>query len=167
VEGTHGLRGRLRAWLGLGSNVGDRMANLHSAVAALETRGIRTTAASSVYETEPQAGAVGQDDFLNACIAVETELDPDELLAAAKQIELDLGRDPDAPRHASRPIDIDILIVEGTQIDKPDYRVPHAEIEQRRFVLEPLLELGPPNREALERALSQIQGQRVTRYGSL
>ena len=156
----------MRAWLGLGSNVGDRMANLRGAVAELESRGVRTTAASAVYETEPQAGAVGQDDFLNACIAVETKLDPDELLATAKQVELDLGRDPGAPRHASRPIDIDILVVEGTQIDKPDYRVPHAEIEQRRFVLEPLLELDPPDREALEHALAQIEGQRVIRYGS-
>ena len=143
------------------------MANLRNALAALEARGIHTTAASSVFETEPQAGAVGQDDFLNACIAVETDLDPDELLAAAKQIELDLGSDPDAPRHASRPIDIDILVVEGTQIDKPDYRVPHAEIEQRRFVLEPLLELDPPGRDELERALARIEGQRVTRFGSL
>ena len=143
------------------------MANLRAAVDALGARGIRTTAKSAVYETEPQAGAVGQDDFLNACIAVESDLDPDGLLAAAKQIELDMGRDPDAPRHASRPIDIDILIVEGARIDKPDYRVPHAEIEQRRFVLEPLLELDPPDREVLERALAGIEGQRVTRHGSL
>jgi 2-amino-4-hydroxy-6-hydroxymethyldihydropteridine diphosphokinase len=163
VEGTHGLK----AWLGLGSNVGDRMANLRAAVAALQSHAVRTTATSSVYETEPQVGAVGQDDFLNACIEVQTELDPDALLATAKQIELDLGRDPEAPRHASRPIDIDILIVEGTRIDKPDYQVPHAEIEQRRFVLEPLLELDPPGRDDLERALAAIEGQRVTRFGSL
>jgi 2-amino-4-hydroxy-6-hydroxymethyldihydropteridine diphosphokinase len=95
---------------------------------------------------------------------VQTDLDPDQLLAAAKQIEVDLGRDPDAPRHSSRPIDIDILVVEGTRIDKPDYRVPHAEIEQRRFVLVPLLELDPPDREDLERALDGIEGQRVTRF---
>lgn len=151
----------------MGSNVGDRMANLRAAVDALASRGITTTAASEVYETEPQAGAVGQDDFLNACIAVETDLDPDALLSTAKQIELEMGRDPDAPRHASRPIDIDILIVEGERIEKPDYRVPHAEIEQRRFVLQPLLELDPPGREALEDALARIHGQRVTRFGSL
>jgi 2-amino-4-hydroxy-6-hydroxymethyldihydropteridine diphosphokinase len=143
------------------------MANLRAAIVALESRDVRTTATSSVYETEPQAGAVGQDDFLNACIEVQTELDPDALLATAKQIELDLGRDPEAPRHASRPIDIDILIVEGTRIDQPDYRVPHAEIGQRRFVLEPLLELDPPDRDELERSLAAIEGQRVTRFGSL
>jgi 2-amino-4-hydroxy-6-hydroxymethyldihydropteridine diphosphokinase len=143
------------------------MANLHAAVAALRSHGIQTMAASSVYETEPQAGAVGQDDFLNACIAVETDLDPSELLAAAKQIEVELGRDPNAARHASRPIDIDILIVEGTWIDTPDYQVPHAEIEQRRFVLEPLLELDPPDRDKLVEALAKIEGQRVTRIGTL
>jgi 2-amino-4-hydroxy-6-hydroxymethyldihydropteridine diphosphokinase len=143
------------------------MANLRAAVTALDSYGVRTTAASSVYETEPQAGAVGQDDFLNACIAVDTDLDPDTLLATAKQIELDLGRDPHAPRHASRPIDIDILIVEGARIDKPDYHVPHIEIEQRRFVLEPLLELDPPGRAELEGALQAIEGQRVTRFGTL
>jgi 2-amino-4-hydroxy-6-hydroxymethyldihydropteridine diphosphokinase len=120
-----------------------------------------------VYETEPQAGAVGQDDFLNACIAVDTELDARELLGTAKRIELELGRDPNAPRHAPRPLDIDVLIVEGEQIDQPDYQVPHAEIEQRRFVLEPLLELHPPNRESLERALAGIEGQRVTCFGTL
>ena len=143
------------------------MANLRAAVDALAASGIRTTAASAVYETEPQAGAVGQADFLNACIAVETEVDPDSLLATAKQIELEMGRDPGAPRHASRPIDIDILIVEGERIEKPGYRVPHAEIEQRRFVLQPLLELDPPGREGLEAALARIHGQRVTRFGSL
>ena len=143
------------------------MANLLAGCDALDRDGIRVVARSAVYETEAQAGAVGQDDFLNACIAVESGLDPRELLAAAKRIELELGRDPDAPRHAPRPLDIDVLIVEGEQIDQPDYQLPHTEIEQRRFVLEPLLELDPPGRAELERALAQIEGQRVTRFGSL
>jgi 2-amino-4-hydroxy-6-hydroxymethyldihydropteridine diphosphokinase len=85
----------------------------------------------------------------------------------AKRIELELGRNPEASRHAARPLDIDILIVEGESIDQPDYHVPHAEIERRRFVLEPLLELDPPGRDGLERALAAIQGQRVTRLGTL
>jgi 2-amino-4-hydroxy-6-hydroxymethyldihydropteridine diphosphokinase len=143
------------------------MANLRAAVPALEARDIRVTAKSSVYETEPQAGAVGQQDFLNACIAVATELDPRALLAAAKEIELELGRDPDAPRHSPRPLDIDVLLIADERIDAPDYQVPHAEVEQRRFVLEPLLELDPPNAPALQRALAAIEGQRVTRIGTL
>jgi 2-amino-4-hydroxy-6-hydroxymethyldihydropteridine diphosphokinase len=128
---------------------------------------MRIRAKSHVYETEPQAGAVGQQDFLNACVEVEAELDARELLATAKRIELELGRDPDAPRHAPRPLDIDILIVEGREIDMPDYRVPHADLLGRRFVLEPLLELDPPDRERLEEALKAIRGQRVIPFGTL
>jgi 2-amino-4-hydroxy-6-hydroxymethyldihydropteridine diphosphokinase len=163
VEGTDGLR----AWLGLGSNVGDRMANLRAGCDALERDGVRIRARSNVYETEPQAGAVGQADFLNACIEVETGLGSRALLETAKRIELELGRDPAAPRHAPRPLDIDVLIVEGERVDAPDYHVPHIEVERRRFVLEPLLELDPPDREALADALAKLQGQRVTLYGSL
>ena len=163
MEGTH----RITAWLGLGSNLGDRLANLRGGCAALERAGVNITARSHVYETEPQAGAVGQADFLNACIRVDTALDPRELLVAAKRIELALGRDPDAPRHSPRPLDIDVLLVEGEQIDQPDFRVPHAEIEQRRFVLEPLLELDPPARDHFEDALARVEGQRVIRLGSL
>jgi 2-amino-4-hydroxy-6-hydroxymethyldihydropteridine diphosphokinase len=143
------------------------MANLRAAVTALANHGVETTATSHVYETEAQEGAAGQDDFLNACITVATELDADQLLAAAKAIEVELGRDPNAERHASRPIDIDILIVEGREIDMPDYRVPHAQLRARRFVLEPLLELDPPDRPQLEQALAAIDDQRVRRFGSL
>jgi 2-amino-4-hydroxy-6-hydroxymethyldihydropteridine diphosphokinase len=157
----------VRAWLGLGSNVGDRMANLRAGCDALERDGARIRARSNVYETEPQAGAVGQQDFLNACIEVETDLDPESLLATAKRIEVELGRDLDAPRHAPRPLDIDVLMLSYPPIDEQGYRVPHPELWQRRFVLEPLLELDPPDREKLERALAGIEGQRVTRDGSL
>jgi 2-amino-4-hydroxy-6-hydroxymethyldihydropteridine diphosphokinase len=128
---------------------------------------VSIVARSHVYETEPQAGAVGQADFLNACIEVETELDADELLATAKRIELELGRDPDAPRHAPRPLDIDVLMIDGDRIETQAYRVPHPELWNRRFVLEPLLELDPPDREELERALTAIRDQRVTRFGDL
>jgi 2-amino-4-hydroxy-6-hydroxymethyldihydropteridine diphosphokinase len=138
------------------------MANLRAGCDALERDGVRISARSSVYETAPQAGAVGQDDFLNACVRVETDLDARELLAAAKRIEVELGRDPGAPRHAPRPLDIDVLLIGDERVDAPDYQVPHAEIEQRRFVLEPLLELDPPNRNALEAALAEVQDQRVT-----
>jgi 2-amino-4-hydroxy-6-hydroxymethyldihydropteridine diphosphokinase len=120
-----------------------------------------------VYETEPQGGAVGQYDFLNACVQVESDLDPRGLFAVAKRIELELGRDSDAPRHSPRPLDIDVLMVEGTRVDAPDLEIPHPEIEHRRFVLEPLLELDPPERPRLERALAALDGQRVTRFGTL
>jgi 2-amino-4-hydroxy-6-hydroxymethyldihydropteridine diphosphokinase len=143
------------------------MANLRAGCDALERDGVRIRARSHVYETEPQAGAVGQQDFLNACIEVDTGLDPRRLLETAKRIEVELGRDPDAARHAPRPLDIDVLLLDEPAIDAPDYQVPHTEIEQRRFVLEPLLELDPPDRDALERALADTHGQRVTRFGTL
>jgi 2-amino-4-hydroxy-6-hydroxymethyldihydropteridine diphosphokinase len=143
------------------------MANLRAGCDALERHGAHIRARSHAYETEPQAGAVGQQDFLNACIEVETDLDPRELLDTAKCIEVELGRDPAAPRHSPRPLDIDILIIAGERVQAPDYQVPHAEIEERRFVLQPLLELDPPGREGLEDALARIHGQRVTRFGSL
>jgi 2-amino-4-hydroxy-6-hydroxymethyldihydropteridine diphosphokinase len=110
---------------------------------------------------------VGQADFLNACVRVATELDPRGLLETAKRIEVELGRDPDAPRHSPRPLDIDLLILAGTRVDEPDLAIPHAEIEHRRFVLEPLLELDPPERPRLEQALAELEGQRVSRYGAL
>ena len=163
MEGTH----RITAWLGLGSNLGDRLANLRTGCEALEREGVHITARSHVYETEPQAGAAGQADFLNACIRVETEMDPRGLLATAKLIELGLGRDPGAPRHSPRPLDIDLLMVDGIRIDAHDLEVPHPEIEHRRFVLEPLLELDPPESARLERALAALEGQRVTRFGTL
>lgn len=119
------------------------------------------TGSSGVYETEPQAGAVGQDDFLNAAVVVETTLEPEALLNAAKQIELELGRDPDAPRHAPRPVDIDLLLIDGVEHRSELLTVPHAEFLNRRFVLEPLLELDPPDADALRRALDRVRDQRV------
>jgi 2-amino-4-hydroxy-6-hydroxymethyldihydropteridine diphosphokinase len=151
----------VKAWLGLGSNVGDRLENLRAARERLEARGIEVLASSGVYETAPQAGAVGQDDFLNAAVVVQTELEPEALLKAAKKIELDLGRDPDAPRHAPRPVDIDLLLIEGRDHRSERLTVPHAEVLNRRFVLEPLLELDPPDPAALQRALERVRDQRV------
>ena len=132
---------------------------------ALERDGVQIVKRSHAYETEPQDDAAGQQDFLNACIEVETELDPEELLAAAKRIEVELGRDLDARRHSPRPLDIDVLMLSHPPIDAPDYQVPHRQLWHRRFVIQPLLELDPPDREALERALEAVQDQRVTRVG--
>jgi 2-amino-4-hydroxy-6-hydroxymethyldihydropteridine diphosphokinase len=139
------------------------MANMRAGCGALRREGARVVAVSHVYETEAMDGAVGQADFLNACIAVDAELDPHALLAVAKRIEIELGRDPDAPRHSARPLDIDLLLIDDGDVDASDLRVPHPAITQRRFVLEPLLELDPPDRESLERALVAVQIQRVTK----
>ena len=131
-------------YLGLGSNVGDRRAHLRSAVVALPDHGIRVLASSSVYETEPVGLVLDQRDFYNACLRVEAALGPEELLAACKQVERELGRQPGGARHGPRPIDVDVLLLDGV----PDYAsdrltLPHPEVVSRRFVLVPLLELDP------------------------
>jgi 2-amino-4-hydroxy-6-hydroxymethyldihydropteridine diphosphokinase len=161
----------VKGFLGLGSNAGDRLANLRAARRALERRGIEVTAASSVYETEPQGQIAKQPDYLNACLAVETELEPEQLLRACKHVERELGRGPAGPRHGPRPIDIDVLMLGGLEHDSEPLRIPHPELTGRRFVLEPLLELDPgvrlPDGSALSERLPDVAGQRVERVGAL
>jgi 2-amino-4-hydroxy-6-hydroxymethyldihydropteridine diphosphokinase len=155
-------------YLGLGSNEGDRLANLRAARAALDRPGLRVTAASSVYETEPQGEVTDQPDFLNACVRVETELDPESLLEACKQVERELGRQAGGPRHGPRPIDVDVLLLGDREHASERLRLPHPEVRSRRFVLEPLLELDPlltlPDGTELAAELAALDGQRVERF---
>src|SRR4051812_45899731 len=130
-------------YLGLGSNVGDRRANLEAAVAALERHGVRVLASSSTYDTDPVGEILDQPDFLNACLRIETDLDAEGLLDACKTVERKLGREARGPRHAPRPIDVDLLLLDGVQLSTERLRVPHAEVTSRRFVLVPLVELDP------------------------
>jgi 2-amino-4-hydroxy-6-hydroxymethyldihydropteridine diphosphokinase len=132
--------------LGLGSNLGDRRARLQAAVDGLAGRGVRTSASSSLYETDPVGDVLDQPAFLNACLAIETDLAPDALLAACKEVERDAGRvtDPGAPgyvRHGPRPIDVDVLLLGDATHTAERLTVPHPVLLQRRFVLIPLLEL--------------------------
>lgn len=129
--------------VGLGSNVGDRRANLQAAVDALPGHGVRPIASSSVYDTEPVGEVNDQPEFLNACLRVETELGPEELLDACKSVERELGREPGGPRHGPRPIDVDVLLLGDTVLESERLRLPHPEVTSRRFVLVPLLELDP------------------------
>jgi 2-amino-4-hydroxy-6-hydroxymethyldihydropteridine diphosphokinase len=132
--------------LGLGSNVGDRRANLQAAVDLLRDRGVTVTASSSVYETEPVGEHPDQRAFLNACVAIETDLDPEALLDACKDVERALGRTIEGPgyvHHGPRPIDIDLLVLGDRTHRSARLSVPHAELTARRFVLIPLLELAP------------------------
>jgi len=134
-------------YLGLGSNVGDRRANLQAAVDLLPGHGVAVLASSSVYETEPVGEVLDQRDFYNACIRIETALEPDELLAACKAVEQELGRtlegQPGYVRHGPRPIDVDLLLLGDREYRSDRLTLPHAEVTARRFVLEPLLELAP------------------------
>lgn len=133
-----------RAYLGLGSNQGERAAHLQFAVDRLAERAGRVVAVSPVYETEP-VGGPAQPDYLNAVVAVDTDLSPRELLGVAKALEAQAGRVPPDPerRWGPRPLDIDILLVGDERVDEPDLVVPHPRIHQRAFVLAPLTDVAP------------------------
>jgi|FLOH01.1.fsa_nt_gi 2-amino-4-hydroxy-6-hydroxymethyldihydropteridine diphosphokinase len=130
------------AFLGLGSNLGDREAYLHRAACALEaTKGIELVVLSSFRVTLPIAGPP-QPDYVNAVLRCETSLSPQELLAAMMGIENQLGRVRTQP-NGPRTIDLDLLMYDQLRVMEPDLQVPHPRLEQRRFVLEPLAELAP------------------------
>jgi 2-amino-4-hydroxy-6-hydroxymethyldihydropteridine diphosphokinase len=132
--------------LGLGSNLGDRRGYLQAAVEDLWAHRVEVLLSSSVYETEPVGEVTDQPEFLNACVEVETALDPEALLEACKAVEAALGRTPEGPdyvRHGPRPIDVDVLLLDGIARESPRLRIPHPELTRRRFVLVPLLEIAP------------------------
>lgn len=128
------------AILGLGSNLGDRLATLRRAVDLLGAEpGLRPTRCSRVWETEP-VGGPPQPDFLNIVLRAVIDLEPLELLAACQRVEAALGRVRDV-RWGPRTIDIDVLLIDALTIDEPDLTVPHPRMLERAFVLMPLLEI--------------------------
>jgi 2-amino-4-hydroxy-6-hydroxymethyldihydropteridine diphosphokinase len=151
-------------YLGLGSNVGDRRANLQAAAEDLWNHGVEVLDSSSVYETEPVGEVLDQREFFNACLRIETELQPEPLLDACKAVERALGREPGGMRHGPRPIDVDLLLLEGVEYESERLRLPHREVMTRRFVLVPLLELDPALPGAAE-ALAGLEGQEVRLVG--
>ena len=154
-------------YLGLGSNEGDRLATLRAARAAMDGRGLEVTASSSVYETAPHGDVTDQPDFLNACVRIQTELEPEALLDTCKQVERELGRAPGGVRHGPRPIDVDVLLLGGREHSSDRLTLPHAEVTSLRFVLEPLLELDPdlslPDGTRLADRLAAVADQPVER----
>jgi 2-amino-4-hydroxy-6-hydroxymethyldihydropteridine diphosphokinase len=159
-------------YLGLGSNVGDRAANLRGAVKALGRHGVEVDALSSAYETEPVGEITEQPEFLNAAARVRTELEPDELLDVCKAIEVEHGRMFGGPRHGPRSLDLDLLLLGETEMRSERLTIPHPELVKRRFVLVPLLELDPeltlPDGTRLAGALDALEpGQHVERAGHL
>jgi 2-amino-4-hydroxy-6-hydroxymethyldihydropteridine diphosphokinase len=158
-------------YLGLGSNVGDRRAHLVDAVAALPALGVEVVASSSVYETEPVGLVLDQREFFNACLAIETDHEPEALLNACKEVERSLGREPGGQRHGPRPIDVDVLLLDALEYASDRLVLPHPEVLSRRFVLVPLLELEPglilPDGTSLADALTALggEGQDVRRAG--
>lgn len=131
-----------RAFVALGSNLGDRLAHLQRATDLLGAEtGIRVVASSRVWETDPVGGPV-QPDYLNAVLELDTDLTPHELLAAGARVEAALGRVREV-RWGPRTIDVDILMVGSLSVNDDDLVVPHPRMSERSFVLLPLLELDP------------------------
>jgi 2-amino-4-hydroxy-6-hydroxymethyldihydropteridine diphosphokinase len=131
----------IRAFLGLGTNLGDLAANLEFGRQGLEAARVHIVAASDEERTAP-VGGVGQPDFLNQALAVDTDLEPLRLLTLAKEIEQSAGRESGV-RWGPRILDIDILLYGDQVIDSPLLVVPHAELPRRAFVLRELLQLNP------------------------
>lgn len=127
-------------FLALGSNLGDRLANLHTAVDALAPE-VHVLAKSRVYETPPW-GYADQPAFLNMAVQAETDLTPEALLRRLKQIEVEVGRQPSF-RYGPRQIDLDILFYDDLVLESDVLTVPHPRLHERAFVLVPLLDLAP------------------------
>jgi 2-amino-4-hydroxy-6-hydroxymethyldihydropteridine diphosphokinase len=132
--------GPRRAFLGLGSNLGDRVGYLCDAVDTL--RAVDLRAVSPVYETEPVGGPGGQDAYLNLVAELATARAPHDLLGVCHRLEAAAGRVRDE-RWGPRTLDVDVLWIDGVIVDEPDLQVPHPRMWERRFVLAPLRDLAP------------------------
>lgn len=141
----------MRAYVGLGSNVGDRLENLKRAVASMRSNGLKVTATSSVYETDPVGPP--QPDFLNAAVEIDCDLPAAEIVSVLKRIEVTNGREQ-TQRWGPREIDLDLLLLGDQMVSEQGVTVPHPELTNRPFALVPVLELDPdlelPSGEPLE-----------------
>lgn len=134
----------VKAFVGLGSNLGDRLESLRRVCDALRAEtSIDLVATSAVYETEP-VGPGDQPPYLNAAVALETRLEPRALLGCLLEIERVLGRDrsADAVRWGPRIIDLDLLLADDRQLEEPGLEVPHPRLHERAFVLVPLADIA-------------------------
>ena len=150
-----------RAYIGLGSNLGDRERMLWSALHMLAfSPEVDVVAVSSFRETDP-VGYLDQPAFLNAAAAVETELGPRELLGLLLDVERELGRTREGPRFGPRTIDLDLLLYGDEVVDEPGLTIPHPRLHERAFALEPLAELDPdlavPGRGPIQALLTGLQ----------
>ena len=151
-----------RAFIGLGSNLGDRRAYLRSAVDQLGSAG-DVSAVSPLYETEPVGGPPGQQNYLNLVVELQTADSPRTLLERCRALEASAHRERDE-RWGPRTLDADVLWVEGDLVDEPDLVVPHPRMWERRFVLAPLADLAP---DLVTEAQLAAAGGDVARVGSL
>lgn len=142
-----------KAYLSLGSNIGDRAANIDRAMELLSARGVRIAKRSSLYATEP-VDFGPQREFLNCAIEVETALMPRQLLRAAQEVEREMGRRR-AVKRGPRVIDIDVLLFGANVMRTPELEIPHPRMASRRFVLVPLAEIAPTARHPVLNASIQ------------
>ncbi len=149
-----------RAYVGLGANLGPREVTLLRAVDLLAAEpGVEVLVVSRLHETEP-VGNTDQPEFLNGAVAVETTLSPRELLDALLRVERELGRVRDGERWGPRAIDLDLLVYGDEILDEPGLSLPHPRLHERRFVLEPLVDLEPdlviPGRGTVSELLTHL-----------
>ena len=139
----------MKAYLGIGTNLGDRTANLSRAVALIDEQAGHVLACSSFMETEPW-GFASDNAFLNAVVEIDTPHTPHELLHITQEIEREMGRSHKSINglYSDRIIDIDILLYGEENINEPDLTIPHPLMWQRDFVIEPLLEIAPHLKES-------------------
>ena len=154
-----------QAFVGVGSNVGDREVFCRRAIEALSAApGVRVEKVSSIYATAPLGGPP-QRSFLNLVVSLETDLDPRGLLEACRAIEQRMGREPSDIRWGPRVVDLDILTFGDEKVSEPDLEIPHPRMKARRFVLVPLLEIAPdasdpwgsPYADALDEAEGDVE----------
>ena len=148
----------MRVFIGLGSNMGDRLAHLRDAVHSLPG----VVAASPVYETGPEGGPGGQGDYLNCVVELDVDLTPRQLLGICHRLESAAHR-VRTVRWGPRTLDVDILLMGDTTVDEPDLQIPHPRMRERRFVLQPLRDLAP---ELVPEDLDRLGG-RVRPAGTL
>jgi len=132
-----------RVFIGIGSNLGDRLQQISDAARALgAAEGIRIVQMAPIIETDA-VGGPPQGPYLNTVVELETSVAPQQLLTVLQQIERRLGRVPSAQRWAPRPIDLDLLLYDDRVVNDPQLTIPHPRMHERRFVLEPLAQLAP------------------------
>jgi 2-amino-4-hydroxy-6-hydroxymethyldihydropteridine diphosphokinase len=151
----------MRAFVGIGANLGDREETISRALELLgQEPGVHVLAVSALRETDP-VGLTEQPRFLNGVVLVETDLEPRALLDVLLAIERDLGRTRDGPRFGPRTIDLDLLVFGEREVSEPGLTVPHPRLAERVFALEPLAELDPdleiPGRGRVEDLLRGLQ----------